>query len=73
VTFDSDGVIELTSTLTITNDTVIDAANHTISLSGRDAVRVLQLGEGTKLELRNLTIHAAGPLKALASTAMGPE
>jgi hypothetical protein len=42
VTFACDGVIPLASTLVIANDTSLDAVGRSVTLSGSNAVRVLE-------------------------------
>jgi hypothetical protein len=56
VTFDCDGKIPLSQTLQVTNDVVIDATGHQVTISGSNAVRVFAVSPGTKLTLINLTI-----------------
>jgi hypothetical protein len=50
------GIIPLTSTIVITNTTVIDAAGQNVTLSGGGAVRVLQTDPNVALTLKELTI-----------------
>jgi Divergent InlB B-repeat domain/Immunoglobulin I-set domain len=56
VTFGVDGTITLTRPLTITNATAIDAAGHSIILSGNNAVRVFEVNNGVQMTVRNLTV-----------------
>jgi Divergent InlB B-repeat domain/Immunoglobulin I-set domain len=56
VTFDCDGTITLSQPLTITIATVIDAAGHSIILSGNNAVRVFEVNPGTQLTVQNLAV-----------------
>ena len=62
VTFNCDGTIYLTNTITITNDTTFDASGHAVIISGlsgtnaTSAVRVLNLNTGVSFTLINLTI-----------------
>jgi predicted outer membrane repeat protein len=57
VTFACDGTITLTSQLVMTNDTVIDATGHTISLSGNNSTRIFEVTPDTSLSLINLTLE----------------
>src|SRR5204862_36990 len=56
VTFAMDGTITLSSTLIITNDTVVDGSGHAVTISGNNSVRILQVSSGVQLNLQNLTI-----------------
>ncbi len=56
VTFTCDGTILLTNTLTIAANTVIDATGHSIALDGGGAIRLLEVTQAVKLDLRNLTL-----------------
>jgi len=51
-----DGTIVLTNTIIITADTVLDASGHSVSLSGNNAVRIIQIASGISLTLSNLTL-----------------
>jgi hypothetical protein len=57
VTFECDGTITLTSEMVITNNTVINATGHTISLSGNNSVRIFAVTNGATLSLANLTLR----------------
>ncbi len=62
VTFDCNGTIYLTNTITITNHTTLDASGRAVVISGLDgtnsptAVRVLNVNSGINLTLLNLTL-----------------
>jgi hypothetical protein len=54
--FGCDGTIELSSTLQITIDTVLDATGHNVVLSGRNAVRLFFVSTNVNFAITNLTI-----------------
>src|SRR5262245_35766361 len=56
VIFNCDGTIILTNTITISQDTQLDATGYTVTLSGNSAVRIFNVGPGVRLSLVNLTI-----------------
>lgn len=56
VVFGCDGVIQLTNTLTINQDVVIDGAGHQVVLSGSNTVRLFQVYPGVRLKLQSLTL-----------------
>lgn len=58
ITFSVDGIIVLGSTLSITDPVglTIDGAGRRVTLSGNNAVRVMQVSPGTKLTLKDLTV-----------------
>jgi hypothetical protein len=56
VTFACDGTITLTSTITITNDTVLDGTGHNVIISGGGAVRVFNISTGVTFTVIGLTI-----------------
>jgi hypothetical protein len=56
VTFASDGTITLAGTITNETDTVLDGTGHQVTLSGNNAVTVLQVNSGTHLTVAKLTI-----------------
>src|ERR1051325_1343528 len=62
VTFDCDGTINLTNSITITNDTVLDAMEHDVTISGfastntANAVRLFNVNAGVNFTLIHLTI-----------------
>lgn len=56
VVFDCDGQINLSATLHITKDTVLDASGHSIILSGSNTVGVLYVDAGVNLTMTNLTV-----------------
>jgi hypothetical protein len=61
VTFNCDGRIVLTNTLTITNDTTLDASGHAIILSGGGAVSVLLIQSPARFIVTNVTIADGAP------------
>src|SRR5437763_5539934 len=56
VTFATDGTIVLSSTLVITNDTVIDGSGHTVAISGNNSVRVFQINPDVLFTLANVIV-----------------
>ncbi len=56
ITCGCDGRITLSQPLLITTDTILDAANHNITLSGNQSVRIFQVNPGIRLNLINVTI-----------------
>jgi len=46
VTFACDGTITLTAQLLVTNDTIIDAKGHTVSLNGNASTRIFDMTPG---------------------------
>ena len=56
ITFAVDGVIGLTNTLVISNETVLDGAGHTITISGNNTVRIFTVNSGVHFVLKNLTV-----------------
>ena len=56
VTFACDGTILLTSTLTITNATAVDASGHSVTISGNNTVRVFTVTNSVTLSLMNLRV-----------------
>jgi hypothetical protein len=56
VTFACDGTIALTSTLIITNDTVIDATGHMVTLDGNKSVRIIHVANSVKFTLINVIV-----------------
>jgi hypothetical protein len=56
VTFACDGTIVLSNTITISQDTLLDASGRTVALSGNQTVRILTVNPGVKLSLVHLTI-----------------
>jgi hypothetical protein len=70
VTFACDGTITLVNTLAITNNTVIDASGHSITISGGNSVRLLTVDSGVNLGLVQLTL-ANGQHKG-ADGVLGP-
>src|SRR6185503_10244643 len=47
VTFACDGTITLSSTILVTNDTVLDSAGRHVTISGGTSVRILEVNGGT--------------------------
>ncbi|MDB6052495.1 MAG: hypothetical protein JWN25_18 [Verrucomicrobiales bacterium] len=56
VTFSVDGTINLNSSIEISADTIIDAANHKIILSGQDKTRLFVVDSGITLKLNGLAM-----------------
>ena len=56
VTFACDGTIQLSSTISITNDTVLDGSGHQVTLSGGGLTRIFSIATNVTLTLRNLTV-----------------
>lgn len=56
VTFDCDGTITLSTTLSVDASLVLDSTGHHVTLSGGGANRVLAVERGVTLTLSNLTI-----------------
>ncbi|MBI3851507.1 MAG: hypothetical protein HY298_14710 [Verrucomicrobia bacterium] len=59
VTFACSGTINLTNSLTITNDTVLDGNSHAVIISGLggiNAVRVFNVNTGVNFTIANLTL-----------------
>jgi hypothetical protein len=56
VTFSCSGTITLTATITISSDTTIDGTGETVVISGGNAVQVLVVPTGVKVNLHKLTI-----------------
>lgn len=59
VTFACDGVLELSNTLVITNDTALDATGHAVTLSEGPVLqpfRLVQINPGVTLALAHLTL-----------------
>ena len=56
VTFACDGTIVLSSTLSNSLDTVLDGANHQVTISGGTRVRVFYVGTNVHVSLLNLTV-----------------
>ena len=56
VTFACDGVIGLSSHLSIAADTLLDASGHNVTISGGNAVRLFVINPGVTLRLVGLTL-----------------
>src|SRR6266550_2957128 len=56
VTFGCSGVILLTSTISITTDTVLDGTGQSVTISGNDSVRLFNVGNNVSFTLINLTL-----------------
>ena len=54
VTFACDGTIVLANTLVISQDTVLDASGHNITISGNNQVRVFQVETNVALSLKKI-------------------
>jgi len=57
VTFAVNGTIYLTSTIVVSNDTVLDATGYNVAISGSNAVRIFIVNSNTTLALTNLTLR----------------
>jgi hypothetical protein len=56
ITFNCDGTIFLTSTLVVTQNVTLDASGRTVTISGANQVRILEVTNGATLRLINLTL-----------------
>jgi hypothetical protein len=56
VTFSFDGVITLTNSITIANNTVVDGTGHNVTISGGNAVRLLNVNSGINASFTNITL-----------------
>ncbi|MGD1086324.1 MAG: choice-of-anchor Q domain-containing protein, partial [Verrucomicrobiota bacterium] len=56
VNFSCDGAILLTNTITISNNTVVDASGHNITISGGGSVEIFAVNSNSLLELNDLTL-----------------
>jgi RHS repeat-associated protein len=56
VSFTFDGVITLTTTKVISNDTVLDATGREVTISGGNNVQIFRVNPGVTLTLSNLTL-----------------
>ncbi|HZM02851.1 MAG TPA: LamG-like jellyroll fold domain-containing protein [Candidatus Saccharimonadales bacterium] len=56
VTFAVDGTIVLSQTVVVTQNTVLDAGGHTVTISGNGAVGIFSVSSGIHFTLKNLTI-----------------
>jgi hypothetical protein len=56
VEFQVAGILALTSTLNITNDTILDGNGQAITLSGSNVVQVFHVHPGVNFTLRNLSV-----------------
>jgi fibronectin-binding autotransporter adhesin len=56
VSFDVDGIIPLSQTLVITQNTVLNGNGHNVTISGNNSVRVFQVNPAVTLTLANLTV-----------------
>ena len=56
VTFAVDGVIGLTNAIVVSNNTVLDATGHNVTISGSNAVSLFIVNPGVRLYLTNLTL-----------------
>lgn len=57
IRFTCDGVIVLSSSLTVQRDTVIDGNGHSIVMSGNSSSRLFHVLPGVRLSLRNLSLN----------------
>jgi hypothetical protein len=56
VTFAVNGTIYLTSTIVVSNDTVLDATGYNVAISGSNAVQIFIVNTNTTLAMTNLTL-----------------
>jgi hypothetical protein len=56
ITFACDGTITLSAPLIVERDTVLDGSGRQVTLSGGNAVRVLEVNPGVRFSIRALTI-----------------
>jgi hypothetical protein len=56
ITFACDGAITLTSTITVTNDTVLDGTGHDIFISGGNRVRIFEVNTGLTFTIKSLIV-----------------
>ena len=56
VTFTCSGTITLTAEITIAADTTIDGTGQAVTISGNNAVRVLAVNSGVRLNVDGLTV-----------------
>jgi hypothetical protein len=56
VTFACSGVIVLTNTISITNDTVLDGTGQSVTISGGDQVRLFNVGSNVGFTAINLAL-----------------
>jgi len=56
VAFACDGTITLTNTISVTNNCVLDASGHAVTISGGDSVRIFNVGAGVAFTIINLEI-----------------
>src|SRR5690242_17417140 len=60
VNFACDGTIVLTSTITINNNTVLDATGHHVLISGGNLVRVFSVNSGVQFTMFGVTVANGG-------------
>jgi hypothetical protein len=70
VTFNCEGTITLTGAIAIASSTVINAAGHTITISGGNAVQLFSVNSGVNASFINLTL--ANGLAAGSNGVAGP-
>jgi hypothetical protein len=56
VVFDADGVIVLTQTVTVAQNTILDGTGHSVVISGGNSVPIFHVNSGVQFTLINLTI-----------------
>jgi hypothetical protein len=75
VTFACDGVISLSDVLVVTNDTLLDATGHDVTVSGSNSTRLFRIDPGVRLVVENLTLAdglARGTNSTVDNGAGGP-
>lgn len=68
ITFGCDGILDLNQPLIISQDTVLDAGNHDVTISGNNAVRPFHVNPGVHLTLLNLNIANGSQMGASGAT-----
>src|SRR5712691_9797781 len=56
VTFDQDCDLTLSTTILITNEVTLDAADHIVSISGDDLIRLFTVEPGASFTLNGMTL-----------------
>src|SRR2546427_12151367 len=56
VTFACDGTITITTTKTVSLDTILDASGHSVTISGNNAVRLFIVNPAVNFSVYNLTL-----------------
>src|SRR5438094_2739964 len=56
VTFACDGTITITTTKTVSLETILDASGHSVTISGNNAVRLFIVNPAVNFSVYNLTL-----------------